>query len=180
MRSLVVDDSPTIRLVVQHILTAYGECDVAQNGQEAIDAHTRALGDGHPYDLICLDLGLPYFDGIAVLSKIRTVEAQRQLPVKARIVVVTASREPGRVQKAIDLGADGCLLKPVVAEQMIQYLEDFGLVSGTTASPAYREPIRQIEPMCEADEIPVRVLTRLIRRMADSIERQSSPGAPTE
>src|SRR5580704_9980521 len=103
MRSLVVDDSPTIRILLQHILASYGECDVAQNGQEAIDAHRRGLSDGRPYGLICLDLGLPYFDGIAVLSKIRAEEAQRQLPLRARIVVVTASREPGQLQKASEL-----------------------------------------------------------------------------
>jgi two-component system, chemotaxis family, chemotaxis protein CheY len=179
MRSLVVDDSPTIRILVQHILSAYGQCDVAQNGQEAMDAQNRGLSDGRPYDLICLDLGLPYFDGIAVLSRIRADEAQRQLPVKARIIVITASREPGRVQKAIELGADGCLLKPVVAEQLIQYLEDFGMVGATTPAPPYREPIRQLEQMSDTDEIPVMVLARIIRRLANSIERQSS-GRATE
>jgi two-component system chemotaxis response regulator CheY len=173
MRSLVVDDSPTIRILLQHILASYGECDVVQNGQEAIDAHGRGLNDGRPYDLICLDLGLPYFDGIAVLSKIRAAEAQRQLPMKARIVVVTASREPGRVLKASELGADACLLKPVVAEELIQYLRDFRLV-GDDPAQAYGLPVRQIQQMCAADEIPVAVLVGMIRSMANSIDRQNS------
>jgi two-component system, chemotaxis family, chemotaxis protein CheY len=179
MRTLVVDDSPAIRILLQHILASYGECVVAQNGQEAIDAHSRGLSEGRPYDLICLDLGLPYFDGIAVLSKIRAAEAQRQLPVRARIVVITASREPGRTQKAIELGADGCLLKPVLAEQLIQYLREFGLV-GDDNEPVYGMLIRQIEQLCEADDIPVAVLARMIRGMASSIDRQSSGGDVTE
>jgi two-component system chemotaxis response regulator CheY len=174
MRTLVVDDSPTIRILLQHLLGSYGECDVAENGQEAIDAHGRGLIEGRPYDLICLDLGLPYFDGIAVLSKIRAVESQRQSRVKARIVVVTASREPGRTQKASELGADGCLLKPVVPEQLLQYLQDFGLV-GSASAPSYGEIVLQIQKMCEADEIPIGALVRMIHSMADSIERQSSP-----
>jgi two-component system chemotaxis response regulator CheY len=179
MRSLVVDDSPTIRILLQHILASYGECDVVQNGQEATDAHGRGLSDGCPYDLICLDLGLPYFDGIAVLSKIRAAEAQRQLPMKARIVVVTASREPGRVQEASELGADACLLKPVVAEQLIQHLKDFGLVGDDDAAKAYGVPVRQIQQMCAADEIPVAVLVGMIRTLANSIDRQSSDSATT-
>jgi two-component system chemotaxis response regulator CheY len=179
MRSLVVDDSPTIRILLQHILVSYGECDVAQNGEEAINAHGRSLNDGHPYDLICLDLGLPYFDGIAVLPKIRGAEAQRQLLRKARIVVVTASRERGRVQKASELGADACLLKPVVAEQLIQYLKDFGLVGDDDAGKAYGVPVRQIQQMCDVDEIPVAVLARMIRSMANSIDRQSPDIAAT-
>ena len=180
MRTLVVDDSPAIRVLLQRILASYGECDVAQNGQEAIDAHSRGLSEGRPYELICLDLGLPYFDGIAVLAKIRAAEVQRQLPVKARIVVVTASREPGRTQKASELGADGCLLKPVVAEQLIQYLKDFGLVSNDATEPAYGAFVRQIDQMCEVDHIPVAVLARMIRSMASSSDRQSTDGAATE
>jgi two-component system chemotaxis response regulator CheY len=178
MRSLVVDDSPIIRILLQHILASYGECDVVQNGQEAIDAHGRGLSDGCPYDLICLDLGLPYFDGIAVLSKIRATEAQRQLHIKARIVVVTASREPGCVQEATELGADACLLKPVVAEQLIQNLKEFGLV-GDDAAKAYGVPVRQIQQMCAADEIPVAVLVGMIRSMSNSLDRQSSDSATT-
>jgi two-component system chemotaxis response regulator CheY len=179
MLSLVVDDSPIIRILLQHILAPYGKCDVAQNGQEAIDAHGRSLNDGRPYDLICLDLGLPYFDGTAVLSKIRAAEAERQLPTKARIVVVTASREPGRVQKACELGADAFLLKPVVAEQLIQCLKDFGLVDGDDATQAYGVAVRQIQKMCDADQIPIGVLARMIDSMAKSIDRQSSESPHT-
>jgi two-component system chemotaxis response regulator CheY len=179
MLSLVVDDSPIIQILLQHILAPYGKCDVAQNGQEAIDAHSRSLADGRPYDLICLDLGLPYFDGLTVLSKIRAAEAQRQLPGKARIVVVTATREPGRVQKASELGADACLLKPVVAEELIQHLKDFGLVGDDDEAKAYGALVRQTQRMCDADEIPVAVLARMIRSMANSIDRQSSDSTPT-
>jgi two-component system, chemotaxis family, chemotaxis protein CheY len=177
MRFLAVDDSLTIRILLQHILGAYGQCDIAQNGQEAVDAHGRSLDDGRPYDLICLDLGLPYIDGVEVLSKIRAAEAQRQLARKARIVVVTASREPGRVQDASEVGADACILKPVVAEQLIQCFRDFGLIDDE--GEPYCLPLRQVQQMCEADEIPGRILAKMISRMANSIDRQSSDRSNT-
>jgi len=172
MRTLVVDDSPTIRILLRHLMSTYGDCDVAQNGREAIEAHSRGLKEGRPYDLICLDLGLPYLDGMAVLSRIRATEAQCQPKAKARIVVVTASRDPARAQKASELGADGCFLKPVEPDQFVHYLQDFGFVQARTSS--FLALARQIEQLSAADRIPVPVLATLIRVMADSIGRQSS------
>jgi len=153
MRSLVIDDSPTIQLLLRHILASHGECDVAQNGQEALDANNRSLDDGRPYDLICLDLGLPYFKGAEVLAKIRAAEAQRKLPVRARIIIITASRDAGEVQRVCDQGADGHLLKPVDARALTEYLKDFGLVGGTAKDEP--GPIREVERMGDAEEIPI-------------------------
>lgn len=175
MRCLVIDDSPTIQFLLRHILASHGDCDVAQNGQEALDAHNRSLEDGRPYDLICLDLGLPYLNGEEVLAKIRAAEAQRQLPVRARIIVITASHDAGEVQRICDQGADGHLLKPVDARALTEYLENFGLVGGTAKEEP--RPIKEVERMGDEDEIPIPVLAALIRCLVDSLSRQSSGAA---
>jgi len=173
MRSLVVDDSPTIRLVVQHILGPYGPCDVAQNGQEAVDAHLRGLREGHPYHLICLDLGLPYLDGSAVPATIRATEAEHSA-VRSRIVLVTASKDLARIQTAYEHGADGCLFKPVVPDELLQYLTDFGLHTGQAGVLDDALLIERISQMCDADEMPVPVLSKLLRRISHSLERQTA------
>ncbi len=173
MRSLVVDDSATIRSLLQHLLGAYGSCDVAENGQEAIDAHRRALADGSPYELVCLDLALPYYDGIAVLSKMRSAENQCDPPIRSRILVVTASREPERAQKAKRIGADGCLLKPIVTADLIEYLHEFGFLEAPAPRSPYLDLLAKLQWLCDSDEIPISSLAEAIRNMAASIERQS-------
>jgi len=180
MRSLVVDDSPTIRILLQHLLGAYGTCDVAENGQEAIDAHRRALADGCPYELVCLDLALPYYDGIAVLSKMRSAESQCDPPMRSRILVVTASREPERTQKAKRIGADGCLLKPIVTTDLMEYLHEFGFVEAPASHTPYDDLLGKLQRLCDSDEIPISSLAEDIRNMAASIERQSPRQNPSD
>jgi two-component system chemotaxis response regulator CheY len=128
VRSLVIDDSATIQFLLQHCLAPHGHCDVVQNGQEALDAYQRSLDEGRPYDLICLDLGLPYFSGADVLAKIRAAEAHHQLTTRAHIIVITA-RHAEEARRICDQGADAYLLKPVDAGILRRHLKDLGLVS---------------------------------------------------
>jgi two-component system chemotaxis response regulator CheY len=130
MRSLIVDDSPIIRRLLEQFLTPYGECVPAKNGRDALEAHSRGLSEGHPYDLICLDLQLPDLGGIEVLSEIRAAEARHGSTAKARVIVITASDDVNDVNKVKDLGADGYLLKPVSKQKLLDYVAAFRFAGG--------------------------------------------------
>jgi two-component system chemotaxis response regulator CheY len=173
VRTLIVDDSPIIRLLLQRLLISYGECESAKDGQEAIDAYTRHLSADPPFDLVCLDLGLPKIDGMEVLEKIREIEAKNGWPVRSRVLVITASTElsQGEVMRQ---GADGYLLKPIDNERLVKYLRAFGLSGVSAGLGPCESPINRVEAMCDMDTIPVVVLARLIQRMAASIGRQLS------
>src|SRR5436305_8396992 len=125
MRCLIVDDSPTIQILLEHVLGAHGECDVAQNGQVALYAYHRALEEGAPYDLICLDLGLPYIKGSEVLAKIRESEALRQSSARTRIIVITGSRDADELRRVYEQGADCCLPKPIDPSKLLEQLKTF-------------------------------------------------------
>jgi two-component system chemotaxis response regulator CheY len=49
MRTLIVEDDFTSRKLMQMILGPYGECDIAVNGEECINAFTQALDEDKPY-----------------------------------------------------------------------------------------------------------------------------------
>lgn len=175
MRCLVVDDSPTIQLLLRHLLAPHGECDVVQNGQEALDAHQRSLDEGRPYHLICLDLGLPYVHGADVLASMRTAEALQHPPVRSRIIVVTASRDTALVQRICEHGADGYLLKPIDADKLIEYLHRSGLGNNPDAEhPA----LQAVTRLAAADEISIAGLAALIGCCTKSITRQCARPAP--
>jgi two-component system, chemotaxis family, chemotaxis protein CheY len=48
MKTLIVEDDFTARLVLQRFLSRYGDCDIAVNGQEAVEAFrmTSEAGPG--------------------------------------------------------------------------------------------------------------------------------------
>ncbi len=63
MRILVVEDDFISRRLLCRFLERFGECDVAINGNEAVNAVEHALQAGAHYDLICLDIMMPEMDG---------------------------------------------------------------------------------------------------------------------
>lgn len=66
-RILVVDDDEDILLMIKRLLTARGyECDVARNGQEALDSL-----EADPFWLVVLDVMMPVIDGMEVADRVR-------------------------------------------------------------------------------------------------------------
>ncbi len=55
MRILIVEDDFASRKVLQKMLSPYGECDMAADGEEAVKACRMALEENSPYGLICMD-----------------------------------------------------------------------------------------------------------------------------
>jgi len=130
MRSLVVEDTRVSQMILEKILAAYGECRVAKNGHEALQAFNQAFVDKQPFDLICLDLGLPDFEGSEVLTKMRAVEDMRGIPPSQRVhvIAITATSDMDTVKTVTEM-SDGYILKPINRERLIQDLVRLGLIS---------------------------------------------------
>lgn len=138
MRSLVVEDTRVSQMVLEKILAAYGDCQVAKTGVEALHYFTQALANHRPFDLICLDVGLPDLSGIEVLTKIRAVEDVRGVALDHRvnIIAITATSDADTVKAFTEMG-NGYLLKPVYRERLIRDLIRLGLIPyGEPPTPA--------------------------------------------
>jgi two-component system, chemotaxis family, chemotaxis protein CheY len=126
MRSLVVDDGLVGRKVLCHYLAEYGPCDSAEDGVEGVAAAEKAIQEGHPYDLICLDNMMPNMDGQEALVQIRELERRVGMEGDARSVIFMISAEKDEVPAAgTDL--DAYLAKPFNPEQLITELRRFNL-----------------------------------------------------
>jgi two-component system, chemotaxis family, chemotaxis protein CheY len=129
MKTLVVDDDFTNRLLLQTLLGRYGECHIAVNGREAVEAFCSARASGKKYDLICLDIMMPEMDGQAALRAIREEEANAGIFSKGvKIIMTTALSEVRDVAASFEGLCDAYLVKPIKPAKVLAELRSFGLV----------------------------------------------------
>lgn len=129
MKSLIVEDEFTSRLLLQKMLLPYGEAHIAVDGEEAVEAFRAALESGQPYDLVCMDIILPRIDGQTALRRIRESEAEFGVigNGRARVIMVTAASDPQSVIKSHSLQCDSYLVKPIDKNRLIQEVSALGL-----------------------------------------------------
>ncbi len=125
MRILIVEDDFTSRRLLQKMLSEFGDCDVAVNGKEAVEAFSLAHRDRRPYTLVCLDIMMPEMDGQQVLKTMRQMEKELGLSCKdeVRVIMTTALDSPRDVVEAYYRG--GCseyLVKPIEKKKLVEKL----------------------------------------------------------
>lgn len=113
-RILVVDDSKFMRMLLGDLLSRNG-FDVleAESGEEALVIYRKERPD-----LVTLDILMPGRDGIETVGDLREEDP------KARIVMVTALGMEDYIQRALDAGADGFILKPFSPERVLDTLKE--------------------------------------------------------
>lgn len=106
------DDKATLQ-ILERILQKQGySVDVAETGREAEEKVNSKL-----FDLALIDVKLPDIDGIDLLGEIHRIR-----PKMIKIVITGfASMENGI--KAMEVGADAYLVKPITSEELLQVVE---------------------------------------------------------
>jgi two-component system, chemotaxis family, chemotaxis protein CheY len=130
MKTLIVEDDFTSRLLLQKILAPYGESHIAINAKEAIRAFQLARKEKEPYDLVCLDVMMPGTDGLEVLRELKDIENHDEIPdlKTAKMIMTTAMSQKEAVRRALTLGVSGYFLKPVDREKLVGTIKDLGLI----------------------------------------------------
>jgi two-component system chemotaxis response regulator CheY len=124
LSALIVDDSPIIRAILKRVLPSYSiDCDEAKDGREALERFERSLQARRPYDLVCLDVGLPEIDGHTVLCRMRSAEEQFPETAPVYIVVLTADDSHETVARMLSDGANTYILKPFDRESFHVHVE---------------------------------------------------------
>ena len=132
MKTLIVEDDYTNRLVLQEFLSQYGECHVAVDGKQAVKAFRAALEENRKYDLICMDILMPEMDGHQAVAMIRAIERVQRVPPKAqaKIFMTTALTNRDNVIRSAREACNAYLVKPIDTGVLLSNLRDFGLVPG--------------------------------------------------
>lgn len=105
---LIVEDDTQIRNFISYTVKQEGfDCQTAGTAQNAM-----TILVSQKIDLMILDLGLPDFDGMEVISKVRSWS---EIP----IIVVSARDQDREKAAALDAGADDYLTKPFSATELM-------------------------------------------------------------
>ena len=116
---LLVDDDADDQLFFLDALKEVNSdvtCDIANNGQEALDALRN-----HPIpDLIFLDLNMPVMNGFDCLIEVRKKEELQNIPV----VIFTTTSDLATIRQMYELGANAFFKKPNEYSIMLSKLNE--------------------------------------------------------
>ncbi|MGD0734399.1 MAG: response regulator [Terracidiphilus sp.] len=128
MKSLVAEDDVTSRLILQKLLSQYGECDMAADGRQALQAVKDALDKNRGYDLVCMDLGMPVMGGQEALREIHKLDAAAGLLNPTKIIVTTGRTDMASITNAVVGGCSAYLMKPIDIGRLRSELLELGLI----------------------------------------------------
>jgi two-component system cell cycle response regulator len=105
-RVLVVEDDPIARAILTKALDSEGhEVETAESGLQAL----KVLGGTDAsFDVVLLDIIMPELDGYETLSRIKTDDRLRHIPV----IMISGVDELSSVVRCIEMGATDYLPKP--------------------------------------------------------------------
>lgn len=120
---LIVDDSPTIRKIMNRIMRDLKfECMEAENGQEACDICANAMPD-----LIMLDWNMPVMSGIDFLLRLRAMKGGNE----PKVLFCTTENGLDFIQRGLSAGADEYVMKPFDKDVIEMKLHQIGLIPET-------------------------------------------------
>ncbi len=110
---LVVEDSPTMRQLISFAMRRIPESKVIE-ATDGVDALKKLSSE--KADIILADINMPVMDGLKLVSLVRGSSEFRDIPI---IIITTEGAEEDR-KKAMDLGADAYLSKPIQTQELIK------------------------------------------------------------
>ena len=117
LKVLVVDDSQAMRRSIVYALQKLDgvTCLEAEDGVEAVKKLSQAR-----YDAVVCDINMPIMDGLKVISHMRQSDDLREIP----IVVITTEGGAEDRARALALGANRYLVKPIQAKVVVETLRE--------------------------------------------------------
>ncbi len=111
---LLAEDNAINQLLAISLLEDMGyQADVAENGQEVLEALTRKH-----YDVILMDMQMPIMDGITATQEV----IQKWGKNRPTIIAMTANVMAEDKKRCFDAGMDDFVSKPIAVEKLVDAL----------------------------------------------------------
>src|SRR6516162_9139802 len=120
---LIVEDSPMMRQLLVFALARVKNLRVTE-ADDGVDGLRKLAGA--KFDIILTDINMPIMDGLKLVKRVRTDPAHKDTPI---IVITTESSEEDRL-RAMQLGANAYITKPIQAPQVIAKVKELLRIEG--------------------------------------------------
>lgn len=112
IKVMLTDDHALMREGIKHLLEFDGSIEVIEEASDGIEC-LQKLEKIHP-DILLLDINMPEMNGIEVLEELK----RREDPLK--VLILTVHSEVEYLVKAVDIGANGYILKDSGSSELKQ------------------------------------------------------------
>lgn len=127
---LLVEDNSINQKLAKLILKKLGyTCDVASNGEEALESLKSIEEKGFNYSLIFMDLQMPVMDGLSCTAEIKRIYGEKHPP----IVAMTANAFKEDREKCKQAGMLDFIAKPIEIKRVEEVLKKFSIKEFKTA-----------------------------------------------
>ncbi|KAJ3554555.1 hypothetical protein NP233_g12399 [Leucocoprinus birnbaumii] len=110
---LLAEDNLVNQKLAVKILEKYGHTvEIAENGSLAVDAYKARVAQGKPFDIILMDVSMPFMGGMEATELIRSFEMHRGIP-PVPIIALTAHAMIGDRERCLQAGMDDHITKPL-------------------------------------------------------------------
>ena len=116
-RILIIDDSPTMRQLLSFAVKRLSGVETV-DATDGVDGYKK-LANGK-FDLVLADINMPVMDGLKLVSIIRGNPDYKDIPI---VMVTTEGGKEDR-EKALSLGANAYITKPIQAPNVLSVIKE--------------------------------------------------------
>jgi two-component system chemotaxis response regulator CheY len=117
LHALVVEDSPTMRQLIVFALSRLKVLKVHE-ADDGVDALKKL--SAQRVDILITDINMPMMDGLKLVAMVRKDPNHKEIPI---VIITTEGAQEDR-QRALSLGANAYITKPIQAPQVITKVKE--------------------------------------------------------
>ena len=114
---LIVEDSPMMRQLLVFAMSRVKNMAIVE-ADDGVDALKKL--NSAKFDIIITDINMPIMDGLKLVKRIRSDAVYQNVPI---VIITTEGAEEDR-QRALQLGANAYITKPIQAPQVISTVKE--------------------------------------------------------
>jgi two-component system chemotaxis response regulator CheY len=114
---LIIEDSPTMRQLIRFALNRIPGAQVIE-ASDGVDGLKKL--SSNEIDLILSDINMPIMDGLKLVNLVRSNESYKMIPI---VIITTEGAKEDR-DRAMALGADAYITKPIQSTALLSTVKD--------------------------------------------------------
>ena len=114
---LIVEDSPMMRQLLVFAMSRVKNMAIVE-ADDGVDALKKLAAT--KFDIIITDINMPIMDGLKLVKRVRSDAVYKDVPI---VIITTEGAEEDR-QRALQLGANSYITKPIQAPQVISTVKE--------------------------------------------------------